>query len=307
MTMEGDASRGATMRTTSIIAATDGTDPGKAAVRWAAEEAARRGRLLRILHVFDWDRSNADYDYDGHYAEAERQFAESVIVDALSLARTVAPQLPIKTDMLIGRAAIRLPAVTDDAELVVLGSRGRGGFASLLLGSVSQRVATHAPCSVVVVRGRGSVTEGSIAVGIDDSPSDEQVLETAFEAADGRGCALAVVHACQPPIPLWLREAPITEASGPDPDAEQRSRIEDRLAPWRAKYPGVPIKTTLSHESAAAALVEASRGARLVVVGSHNHGILTSTIMGSTGLQLLHHAQCPVYISRPRPEEQAQR
>ncbi|GAA3950437.1 universal stress protein [Actinoplanes auranticolor] len=68
----------------------------------------------------------------------------------------------------------------------MLGSRGRGGFGGLLLGSVSRRVATHAPCPVVVVRGRGNVVDGPVAVGVDDSPAADTVLATAFEAAAGR-------------------------------------------------------------------------------------------------------------------------
>jgi nucleotide-binding universal stress UspA family protein len=109
-----------------------------------------------------------------------------------------------------------------------------------------------------------------------------------------------------PTIPLWLRDVPATEVPTPDQDADERARLEELLAPWLAKYPEVPVETRVSHDSAAAVLVGVSHGARLVIVGSHNHGVVASAFLGSTDMQLLHHADCPVYITRPHfDQEQA--
>jgi len=295
------------MRTASIIVATDGTASSKAAVRWAAREAERRNRLLRIMHVFDWEWREDESSYAGPYGDLARKTAEGVVAGAFDLARRAAPQVQIETDTLIGHAASRLLAMIADADLVVLGSRGRGGFASLLLGSVSQRVATHARCSVVIVRGRGDTAEGPVVVGVDEARDADHVLETAFEAAAGRGCPLAVVHAYLPTVPLWVRGVAATDIDTPDEDAAEQSGVEETLAPWRAKFPEVPATITVSHESAAAALVHASHRASLVVVGSHNHGVVASAFLGSTGMQLLHHADCPVYIARPHLDAAAAR
>lgn len=288
------------MRTYPVIVGADGTDWSKAAVRWAAREAQRLGSPLRVTHVFDWEWREARYDTSHVYLDDARKHAEGVTANGVYEARVVAPELEVEGDPVIGHAAARLLGESEHGRLMVLGSRGRGGFASLLLGSVSQRVATRAGCPVVVVRGRRDVIEGPVAVGVDDSPSADLVLETAFEAAAGRGCELKVVRSYLPAIPLWLAKRP-ADAETPDADAEERARLEEQLAPWRAKYADVPVEVVFTHEGVASALVTASERAELVIVGSHGHGAITGTVLGSAGLQLLHHADCPVYIVRPAP------
>jgi len=287
------------MKSYPIVVGADGTDFSKAAVRWAAREAERRNLPLRVTYVYGWE--SREPGYGGGYNDPDfiHKRAEGIAGTAAYEARTVTPRLQIEADPVIGHPAARLLVEADGAELVVLGSRGHGGFASLLLGSVSQRVATHAACSVVVVRGRGDAAEGPVAVGVDDSPVADLVLEAAFEQASGRRCALTVVRAFLPVLPLWLGSAPAIEVRTPDQDADERARLEEQLAPWRGKYPEIRVDVVLTHDSAAGALVEASKHAQLVVVGSRGHGVITGTLLGSAGLQLLHHAECPVYIARP--------
>jgi len=282
------------MRIKSIIVGADGTDRSKAAVRWAAREAYRLDQPLLVTHVYDWDWREARYEMSNDDLDKSRRHAEGVTATAVHEARTAAPDARIEGDPVIGNAGARLLTEAQNARLVVLGSRGRGGFGSLLLGSVSQRVATHAPCSVVVVRGRGDVTDGPVVVGVDDSPAADDVLATAFEAAAARGCGLEVVRAFLPPIPPWLPDDTVT----PEADAEERVRLEEQLTPWREKYPDVPVEVVLTHAGAASALVGASRRAQLVIVGSRGHGVVAGTALGSVGLQLLHHADCPIYIVR---------
>jgi nucleotide-binding universal stress UspA family protein len=286
------------MRVKPIIVGADGTDRSKAAVRWAAREAQRRGLPLQVVHAYEWEWDGARYDMSGSYLDDAVQHAEGVTATAAYEARVVAGELDVEGDPVIGDAAARLLADAETGELVVLGSRGRGGFGSLLLGSVSQRVATHAPCSVVVVRGRGDVTEGPVVAGVDDSTSAEDVLETAFDEAGGRGCRLDVVRSFLPPVPLLLAKAPDADVATAEVDAEERARLEEQLAPWREKYPDVPVKVVLTHVGIVSVLVSASRRAQLVIVGSRGHGVIAGTMLGSAGLQLLHHSDCPVYIVR---------
>lgn len=291
-----------------IVVGTDGTASSKAAVRWAAREAARQDRPLRIAHAFDWEWRESRYDIGSEYLDMARKIAEAITANAVDQAREVAPAITIETDILLGHAAPRLLAAADHAPLIVLGNRGRGGFASLMLGSVSQRVSAHARCPVVIVRGRGDTTDGPIAVGVDDSPAADHVLETAFDLAAARGAALAVVRAYLPPLPVWLRtNVPAAEVDTPDQDAAEHARLDQLVAPWRAKYPDVPVETMLSHDSAAAVMVGVSHGSQLVVVGSRNHGAIAGALVGSTGEQLLHHADCPVYIARQPRSSDAQR
>lgn len=289
------------MTTRRILVGADGTANSKAAVRWAACEAQRRDLPLRVTYVCDWDSREIRDDLAANDPDFVRRRAEGIAGVAAYEARMVAPHLDIDSHALIGHPAARLLAESDNAALVVLGSRGHGGFAGLLLGSVSQRVATHVSCPVVVVRGRGDAAQGSVVVGVDDSDMADLVLETAFEQAAGRSCALTVVRVT--PSPPWPGRLSAGDASMSNQDATEMVRLQEELAPWRSKYHDVPVGVVLTRGSPAGVLVEASRHAQLVVVGSRGHGVLAGTLLGSTGLQLLHHADCPVYIVRPSARE----
>jgi nucleotide-binding universal stress UspA family protein len=108
------------------------------------------------------------------------------------------------------------------------------------------------------------------------------------------------VHAYLPEIPLWLRSSvPPSEVATPEQDTDERAQIDRLVAPWSRKYADVPVETILSHDSAAAVLVGVSHGAQLIVVGSHGRGPVADAILGSTGAQLLRHADCPVLLTRP--------
>jgi len=288
------------MKVNPIIVGADGTDCSKAAVRWAAREAQRRDLPLRVTHVYDWEWREARYDSSNYYLDEARRDAEGVAATGVHEALVVAPKLEVEGDPVIGHPAARLLAEAEHGVLTVVGSRGRGGFASLLLGSVSQRVATHAPTSVVVVRGRADVADGPVVAGVDDSPIADEVLATAFEAAAKRGCELEVVRSYLPVVPLWMDKKVDADAAAPEADAEESAKLQAQLAPWREKYPDVPVEAVLTHHGIAGELVAASHRAQLVIVGSRGHGVIAGTMLGSTGLQLLHHADCPVYIVRAK-------
>jgi nucleotide-binding universal stress UspA family protein len=285
------------MRNPSVVVGTDGTACGTAAVEWAAAEARRRRAPLRIVHAYEWDWHESRFDIGNEYIDVARAIAEATVSAARDRARALAPGIEIESRTLVGRAAPGLLQVSRDAALLVVGSRGRGGFAGLLLGSVSQRVATQASCPVVVVRGKADPS-GPVVAGLDETPAAEQVLETAIESAAARGAALTVVRAFLPVIPLWLANVQPADVDTPSEDAVQRAAVNELLEPWIEKYPHVPVNVVLTHDGAAAALVHASTGAQLVVVGNHGHGVVSRSLLGSAGQQLLHHAECPVLIVR---------
>jgi nucleotide-binding universal stress UspA family protein len=279
-----------------VIVATDGTESASVAVKWAALEARRRQAGLRIVYAYDSDWLETRFDIGAEYLDVAESLARAVVADARDRAHAVVPDLRIETDTLPGHTIPRLLEVAEGADLLVLGSRGRGGFAGMLLGSVSQRLATHAPCPVAVVRD-GAFTDGPVVAGVDDSPSAEQVLPTAFAAAAERDTTLIVIRSYLPMIPAWLTPLP-GEAPNPPEDPTERERLEKQLAPWRQRYPQVRVETVLTYDGAAAALVGATKHAALTVVGSHGHGTVAAALLGSTVLQLLHHADCPVMVVR---------
>jgi len=287
------------MARSDIVVGTDGTMAGAAAVRWAATEAARRNVLLRIVHCFDWDYDSSRQGCEAGTADAARYLAGTVTTAALHQARAVAPGIWLEADALIGDAASHLIELSGAVALVVVGSRGRGGLAGLLLGSVSRRVAVHAECPVVVVRGRGD-ERGPVVAGVDVSPRGETVLQHAYEAAEALGCPLHVAHSYAPVVSPWVGAVPAATIPTRVQDDAERDRLYALLTPWRDKYAHIGTTVSLSHQPAASALAAASAGARLLVVGSHGHGAVSGALLGSTSLYLLHHADCPVLVVRTR-------
>jgi len=286
------------VRDRAIVVGTDGAAAADwAPVDWAAREAQRRDKPLYIVYAFEWDQDESRNAAGSAYVEAVWSAAEIVTAGALRRAHELAPAARITSDALVGNPTARLLEIAGDAELIVVGHRGGGGFPGLPLGSVSRRVATQAPCPVVVVRGRAAAG-GPVVAGVDDSPAAPQVLRTAFEAAGDRGCPLVVVRSFLPAIPHWTAAGRAGRRRTPEPDAAERARLEEQLAPWREKYPDVPVETVISHDSAPAALVGASARAQLIVAGSHGRGRVRTTLLGSTVPQLLHYADCPVLVAR---------
>jgi nucleotide-binding universal stress UspA family protein len=279
-----------------IIVGTNGTDSAAAAVDWAAGEARRRRTPLRIVHAFDWDWHESHLDIGNEYIDVPRVLAKALVTAAAKHASAAAPDAEIATDALIGHPVPQLLEAARDAELLVLGSRGRG-VTSLLTGSISQRLAAHSPCPVVVVRDAVAAA-GPIAAGVDDSPYAEHVLRAAFEAAAERSCPLVVIRSFRPEMPIWLANLLPSHRTAAE-DAAERTLLTEQVDPWRTKYPHVEVETVLTYDSPAGALVAASRWARLVVIGSRGHGIVGGTLLGSTSLQLLHRAESPVLIAHP--------
>lgn len=286
------------MRTQTIVVAADGTEASRSAIVWAAAEAQRRGQPLRIVTVMDWDWSTARYGYAGELFEAERQRADGLVNGLARRARAVAPGIEVETDVLIGNAAAQLIIDSENADLMVLGTRGHGGFAGLRVGSVSQQVATHAHCPVAVVHDAADTDDRPVVAGVDDSPAADTVLEAAFTAAHQRGAGLVLVRSFLPPFPRYRGSLPPAEVHTSQQDTAEHARFAEQVAPWQAKFPDLKVEMLVTHDGAAGVLVGVSHGAQLVIVGSRGHGLITGTVLGSTGLQLLHHAECPVLIVR---------
>jgi nucleotide-binding universal stress UspA family protein len=279
-----------------VVVGVDGSAESRKALRWAAAEASRHHARLRILTVYALTWPPEAFGGLGQLPQYAQEQFEDIVAGALAEARALAPGVEVTGEAVLGEPATELVEASRTAAMVIVGNRGRGGFASLLLGSVSQRIATHATGTVVVVRGRADAPGAPIVVGVDGSASAQQALEVAFEQAQSRGCALRAVRGYALPIPprgvdmpplLYDRNA-VRDAAAEDLNAA--------LAPWREKYPDVEVQALAGSGSAAKNLVELSGEAGLLIVGSRGHGAIVGTLLGSVGLQLLHHADCPVMI-----------
>lgn len=281
-----------------VLVGTDGSPQAQAAVRWASEEAQRRGATLEVVHAYQEVWGADRHLPGGNLLEVARSHAEEIISDAEITAHEVAGQIPVRAVASLGHPVDILLRVAAHATLVVVGNRGLGGFTSLLLGSVGQGVALHAPCPVVVVRGRTAADRGPVAVGADASDSGSHAVGLAFEEAASRGSALLAVRTYQTLVPPWSPDLLPMLPQPAQQEAAERQALRELLVPWREKYPQVPVETLVARDDAGRLLTDVSLAAQLVVVGHRGRGSLAGTLLGSVGLRLLHHAGCPVMIAR---------
>ncbi|MFD9302618.1 universal stress protein [Streptomyces sp. NPDC060048] len=300
-----------------VIAAVDGSEHSLRALEWARAAAVRHGTGLVVAHVLpDSVQLYAARRSSLHDASEPEDPADPVSerIRALLAAGGPLPS-PVLYESLEGSVPEALRSIGAHARMLVMGSRGRGGFASLLLGSNSRAVATSAPCPVVVVaheaRGVEAAAEpsaGRVVLGLHASETADDVLDFAFTEAAARGTTLQVVSAYSvPPTPTPLVDSPFAvippEALvGEDEDAVPAEREmlrsqTSRLAPFRATYPSVPVEQAAVPGDAAGRLVATSNSAALVVVGRHHpRRHVGSLMMGSVANAVLQHAHGPVAV-----------
>ncbi|MCZ7424904.1 universal stress protein [Micromonospora sp. WMMA1949] len=283
-----------------ILVGYDGSADAVIALNWALDEAGRSGRPVRLAYVFEWLTVTGWIGpgvAPGVWPdEAARQQVDELVRKAAADAAADRPGLTVHGEVFDGPPALVLQERSADAGMLVLGSRGHGGFGGLLAGSTAVSVTAHAHCPVVVVRDGQAATSGPVVVGSDGSESALRALGFAVERAAQRDVPLRVLRAWEPPGDRWVP---------PDFDPEQvaaseRAAAEAELAPWRESFPDVPVEIEAVPGSASALLVEASRSAQLVVVGSRGRGGLRGMLLGSVSQQLIQHSHCPVAVVRER-------
>jgi len=275
-----------------IVVGVDGSAASRGAVRWAADEAARHRCPLVVVHALD-----VPVPFGFH------EDGTALAGDAAALVRGWEPTVQVETVVAVGSAADVLREQSSRAQLVVIGSRGFGGFAGLLLGSVGMQLSTHAACPVLVVhhaeRWAGPEAplphDGPLVVGVDGSSASLLALELAFDEAASRLVPLAAVRAWHEP------DRPSAFDPAFDPavaEAAERHALAADVAPWQAKYPDVEVDLWVRHGGAAEALTGASAHALMVVVGARGRGGFAGLRLGSVTQQVLHHAESPVLVAR---------
>ena len=276
-----------------IVAATDGSEESLRAAEWAAREAALRGAPLRIVSAAALlPRMIGGHAMSGYdtVADTIREHRDQALAAAAERAAKAAPGLLIDTDHLDGPPAEAVTASGSGALMLVVGSRGVGGFAAMVLGSVSRYAATHASCPVVVVRETAESARRQVGIGIGDLENTAS-LTFAFEEAALRKASLIAVHSWHLPESDISRAGPtFPEPAGYVAETETAKRLEQLLDGWRAKYPDVPVSQDLVHGHPGRALAGLSARADLVVLGRRtaHHG------PGSVMHAVLSHAHGPV-------------
>jgi nucleotide-binding universal stress UspA family protein len=280
-----------------ILVGVDGSTQSRAALRFAATEAHRHSAVLRIVAAYRYEWRAARFGGAEKVERTVRERYEEIVGIAEQDARAAAPEVTVTAAAVAGDAGEVLVDAAHNAKRLIVGNRGHGGFGSLMLGSVSQYVATHARIPVIVVRGDSDTVEKPVVVGVDHSSRSELAIGTAFEEAAVRHTGVIAMHAYAVPLPAWTAgRAPIPY----DPERVRLAAVDDlntALAPWRDRHPDVPVEAVVGEGGAARMLVDVSHSAALVVVGSRGIGATTGMLLGSVGLQLLHHADSPVLIA----------
>lgn len=285
-----------------IVVGVDGSASALTAVAWAAREAARHRVPLRFVHAYLLPAQGyPEFVVTGaEVREAFEQQGREWLEEAVAAARAVVPDVEVETSVVVDRPTTALVDESRRARLVVLGSRGLGGFTGLLVGSVAVAVSAHGGCPVVVVR-EPEAARGPVVVGVDGSPVSEEAVAFAFEEASLHGAPLVAVSAWTD-FPVDGAYASLFTVDWPRVEDEQHRVLAERLAGWQEKHPDVEVTRTVVRDRPVRALLDAAEGARLLVVGSRGRGGLTGMLLGSTSQSLVHHASCPLAVVRPRED-----
>jgi nucleotide-binding universal stress UspA family protein len=280
-----------------VIVGFDGSASATIAVRYGAREALLRGRDLHLLHAFGWPLIYPPFgaEYDPH----ERGPRVAMLKLLSQTARDVEqdhPALRVHTRLIDGSPGGVLVAASREAELLVVGHRGLGGFTGLLAGSVGIQAAGHAHSPVVVVRGDPGSVDAPVVLGVDGSPGALAAAEAAFAQAQRRGVELLVAHHRSPHASRAQAEAVMT---GRDPRLSAVDEIAAGVRGVAERYADVKWRIEMvDGDSASTALlaVTGDTGAGLLVVGSRGIGGFRAMVMGSTSRTLIEHAPCPLLV-----------
>ncbi|MEV7724016.1 universal stress protein [Streptomyces sp. NPDC087917] len=285
-----------------VIAAVDGSENGNRALEWAVSQALLVGAPLRIVHARLYMNTIGAIMSAGFQESGADDDPVLVRVRAALAGRTGLP--PIEYASHPGTPDEVLPNLGEGAQLMVLGSRGRGGFASLLLGSNGLACAARAACPVVVVpRAPAALRDpyGQLVLGVNAAAPDDSTTHFAFREASRRGARLRVVVAHPWAGPVFTPAGPLAAAAHPDGPAQDRARhqvaalVAAHLRPHTERFPEVEVEVVVAPGDAAGHLVAASMAADLVVIGRHRRRPL-SPRLGSVTNAVLLHTGCPVAV-----------
>lgn len=280
-----------------IVVGVDGSQHADLALRWAVHEAEVRSAAVELLY---------GYSISPHYAmfgTSDRDRVKAAMDEIvehnkalLDRIKWTATTVPVLAD-----PAGALLEAGEDADLIVVGSRGVGGFHELFLGSTSYRVAAHAPTPVAVIRGDElAVLErsGEIVVGVDPSRASARALWWALDEAERHALGVKVVHAYDLFTDLALGSAMTTrqlEQFRQRAHTDAIAVVDEALE--NVDVPGdVAVQRVITGGSPAAVLLNQTGANDLLVVGTRGHGALGRMVFGSVSHQCLHHAIAPMIV-----------
>ena len=282
-----------------IVVGVDGSSSALHAARWAANEAALRRVPLRLVHCIPVSAVALIGSFEALKAEGPRYLAQ-----AAAAVCQACPEVDLHGEVHDGDPVPVLVDLSQAARLMVVGSRGFGGFSGVLAGSVAVGLVTCGHSPVAVIRGRTPEetppTAGPIVVGVDGSPASEAAIALAFEEASFRHVELVAVH-------TWIDYSPDYSSDYAHQflidwdkvETEEQKLLAQRLAGWQEKYPDVGVQRVVTRDRPVHHLLKRAAHAQLLIVGSRGRGGIRGMLLGSTSQALIYHAPCPLIVARP--------
>ncbi|MDR3084516.1 MAG: universal stress protein [Streptomyces sp.] len=288
-----------------ITVGLDGSPESRSAVEWAAREAELRGLPVKLVQVWEpMSEPVALVQLLG--ADIHQHWTERIPRETAENLRQSHPDLEVTSEQLTGGTAEVLTRAAQDAELLVLGSRGLSGIGGFLVGSVGLAVVARTDRPVVLVRAdeqrRGTDEKDTadtahrpVVLGVDITEPHEKLIEFAFDAAARRKAPLHAVHGWNPP-PYYAYSMNLDAGAHLSMAQGEAAALTEVLRPWREKFPDVEVVEESRCGSPASLLIDASREASLVVVGRRIRRTSVGTHIGPFTHAVLHHAAAPVAV-----------
>ncbi|MEP7160631.1 MAG: universal stress protein [Dermatophilaceae bacterium] len=301
--MDNDAARGPFTTDGAIVVGVDGTDVDQTCMTWAAGEATRTHRCLVVVHALpafgDLLAANvlgSPYDLD----VVEPELRESPVVGrAIGVALRAFPDVVVTGQAVLGRPEQILIEASEDAYLVVVGSKPRRGLARLALGRTAHATTAHCACPVVVIREGARIgADGPVLVATDGSAGSRAAVERAAAEAVERTTGLVV-------LTTWFLEMVdgyVVTTPGTDDwnqiEQRYRSLVDGDVAAARRAHPDLQIEVRVERGPTAPTVVAAAADVDLLVIGSRGRGGFRGMLLGSVSQQVVESADCPVMVVR---------
>ncbi|WP_406495138.1 universal stress protein [Streptomyces sp. NBC_00846] len=293
-----------------VVVGVDGSEGSLRALDWAAAEAARSQHPLRVVHASLWERYEGMHpDSDGE-RPTEEVLAEHLVATARERAQRLGPEVAVTASVEPEDPVAALVRESHEAAMVVLGSRGRGRIAGMLLGSVSLALSGRSHCPVVVIPARTPDTppqSGRVVVGISDAAEPSAATVFALAQAASRHGELVAVRAWRRPAHHAVVHPLISGSPASAHHRQAEEHLEEVLARLdRTGAPDVTVHRSVVQGPVHQELIEAAKGAELLVVGARRPSGWHGTHLGQVNHAMLHYAPCPVAVvpdayHRPEP------
>ncbi|MEU9619737.1 universal stress protein [Streptomyces sp. NPDC088846] len=292
-----------------VVVGVDGSEGSLRALDWAAAEAARSGHPLRVVHASLWEHYEGMRPASDTERPSEQVLAEHLVAGARERALRLGPEVAVAASVEPEDPVAALVRESHEAAMVVLGSRGRGRIAGMLLGSVSLALAGRSHCPVVVIPARKPDTPprpGRVVVGISDAAEPSAALVFALAQAVSRHGELVAVRAWRSPA-HQPRPHPLISGSPASAHHQQaEEHLEEVLTKLdRTAAPDITVHRSVVQGPVHHELIEAAEGAELLVVGARRPSGWHGSHLGPVNHAMLHYAPCPVAVvpdAHRRPE-----